>query len=63
MAVHGVEIPGTGQAVLSVQLFFRGQAESRLRPRALRRFRIARPARVDMRARNPCFRFLRRTFG
>ena len=38
-------------------------AESRLRPRARRRFRIARPARVDIRARNPCRRFLRRTFG
>jgi hypothetical protein len=24
---------------------------------------IARPARVDMRARKPCFRFRRRTFG
>jgi hypothetical protein len=28
-------------------------AERRLRPRALRRFRIARPARVDIRARKP----------
>jgi len=28
-----------------------------------RRFRIMRPARVDMRARKPCLRFRRRTFG
>jgi hypothetical protein len=30
---------------------------------ARRRLRIARPARVDIRARNPCRRFRRRTFG
>ena len=30
---------------------------------ARRRFRIACPPRVDMRARNPCLRFRRRTFG
>ena len=59
--IHGVEVPGAGEAVPTMQ--FWGQAESRLRPRALRRFRIARPARVDIRALNPCFRFLRRTFG
>jgi hypothetical protein len=41
----------------------RGQAESRFRPFARRRFRIARPARLDMRARKPCFRFRRRTLG
>jgi hypothetical protein len=34
-----------------------------LRPLARRRLRIARPARVDIRARNPCRRFRRRTFG
>ena len=39
------------------------QAERRLRPRDRRRFRIMRPARVDMRARKPCLRFRRRTFG
>jgi len=47
VAVHGIEIPGTGQAVLAVQLFLGGQAESRLRPRALRRFRIARPGLAE----------------
>ena len=34
-----------------------------MRPLARRRLRIARPARVDIRARNPCRRFRRRTFG
>jgi hypothetical protein len=34
-----------------------------LRPFARRRLMIARPARVAMRARNPCRRFRRRTFG
>lgn len=38
-------------------------AESRLRPRALRRLRIARPPREAMRARKPCRRFRRLTFG
>ena len=38
-------------------------AESRLRPRARRRLRIARPPRVAMRARKPCRRFRRLTFG
>ena len=38
-------------------------AESRFRPLARRRLRITRPARVDMRARKPCFRFRLRTFG
>jgi hypothetical protein len=40
-----------------------GQADSRFRPRARLRFRIARPARVAIRARNPCLRFRLRTFG
>jgi hypothetical protein len=40
-----------------------GYAESRFRPFARRRFRIARPARVAMRFRKPCFRFRLRTFG
>src|SRR5437588_286242 len=39
------------------------QAERRLRPFARRRLRIARPARVAIRARKPCRRFRRRTFG
>ena len=34
-----------------------------MRPLARRRLRIARPPRVDIRARNPCRRFRRRTFG
>jgi hypothetical protein len=34
-----------------------------LRPLARRRFKIARPARVAIRARNPCRRLRRRTFG
>jgi hypothetical protein len=38
-------------------------AERRFRPLARRRLRMARPARVDMRARNPCRRFRRRTLG
>jgi hypothetical protein len=38
-------------------------ADRRLRPFARRRFRIARPARVDMRARKPWRRFRRRTLG
>lgn len=41
----------------------RAQAESLLRPFVRRRLRIMRPARVDIRARNPCFRFRLRTFG
>jgi len=41
----------------------RAQAERRLRPRARRRFRIARPARVDILARKPCRRFRLRTLG
>ena len=39
------------------------EAESRFRALALRRFRIACPARVDMRARKPCLRLRRRTLG
>ena len=40
-----------------------GYAESFVRPLARRRLRIARPAFVDMRARKPCLRLRRRTFG
>ena len=38
-------------------------AERRFRPLARRRLRIARPARVAIRARKPWRRFRRRTFG
>jgi hypothetical protein len=40
-----------------------GQAESRARPRRRRAFTTARPARVDMRCRNPCLRARFRLFG
>lgn len=39
------------------------QALSRYRPLARRAFSTARPARVDIRWRNPCFRALRRLLG
>src|SRR5699024_7267703 len=39
------------------------QAESSARPLARRAFRMARPARVRMRARKPCFLARRRLFG
>src|SRR5699024_2209385 len=39
------------------------QAESSARPLERRAFRMARPARVRMRARKPCFLALRRLFG
>lgn len=39
------------------------QAESLWRPFARRDFKIARPARVLIRERNPCLRALRRLFG
>ena len=67
MAVDRVEIPRSREAMPALQrdpaLSLRPQAERRFRPFARRRLRIARPARVDIRARNPCRRFLRRTFG
>ncbi len=65
-AVDGVEVPGARQAVPALhaaRIVGRAQAESRLRPLARRRFRIACPARVDMRARKPCLRLRRRTLG
>jgi hypothetical protein len=40
-----------------------GQAESFARPLARRAVRIARPARVRMRSRNPCVFARRRLFG
>src|SRR5580765_6180512 len=55
--VDGVEVAGAREAMLALHY-----AERRLRPLARRRFRIKRPARVDIRARKPCFRFLLRTF-
>ena len=64
MAVDGVEVPRTREAMAALHARVqRAQAERRLRPRALRRLRITRPARVAMRARKPCFRFRLRTFG
>ena len=39
------------------------QADSRVRPLARRAFRMARPARVDMRCRKPCRLDRRRTLG
>lgn len=44
----------TQQALLGKPVFFQqNQADKRLRPRALRALRMARPARVLMRARKP----------
>ena len=60
MAVHGIEVAGAGEAVPPLH---GGYAERRARPLARRRLRICRPARVDMRARNPCLRLRFRTFG
>ena len=54
---------GSGRDGAGVGSLCRAHAERRLRPLARRRLRIARPARVDIRARNPCRRFRRRTFG
>ena len=58
LAIDGVEIAGARKAMLAS-----AHADRRFRPFARRRLRIARPARVDIRARNPCRRFRRRTFG
>ncbi len=41
----------------------RAYADSFARPFDRRAFKIARPARVRMRARNPCLRLRRRLFG
>ena len=60
LAVDGVDVPGTRETVATLQ---RTYAERRLRPLARRRFRIMRPARVDMRLRKPCFFARLRTFG
>ena len=63
LPVDRVEVPRAGQAVPALHGRAGAQAERRLRPLARRRFRIAWPARVDMRARKPCLRLRRRTFG
>ena len=68
VAVDGIEVPRAGQSVAALHSPpFPGagqpQAESRLRPLARRRFRIIRPACVDIRARKPCLRFRLRTLG
>ena len=60
--VDGVEIARAREPVTPFH-HLRAQAERRLRPFARRRLRTARPALVDMRARNPCRRFRLRTFG
>ena len=52
LAVDGVEVAGARKTIPALQ---RTYAERRLRPLARRRFRIMRPARVDMRLRKPCF--------
>src|SRR5206468_9306464 len=62
LAVDGVEVARAGESVSPLH-GLPAHAESRLRPFALRRFRIAWPARVAMRARNPCLRLRLRTFG
>jgi hypothetical protein len=59
---HPGDLPTTVQTVMTD----RGhgvQAESFVRPRRRRFFTTARPARVCMRARKPCFRARRRLFG
>src|SRR6187551_17492 len=61
LPVDRVEVAGTGQALPS--LHGAVYADRRLRPLARRRLRIAWPPRVDMRARKPCLRLRRRTFG
>ena len=61
--VDRVEVPRTREAVAALHLRGEAYAERRLRPRARRRLRIARPPRVAIRARNPCLRFRRRTLG
>src|SRR3712207_4905128 len=59
--VHGVEVARTRESVPALHRAC--YAERRFRPLARRRLRIAWPARVAIRARNPCLRLRRRTFG
>lgn len=64
MAIDGIEIPRAGESVPTLHgADCDAQAESRFRPFSRRRFRTMRPARVAMRARKPCLRLRRRTFG
>src|SRR4029453_627631 len=66
LPVDGIEVARTRQAVAALHRDRTGvprYADRRLRPRARRRCRIARPARVDIRARKPWRRFRRRTLG
>ena len=60
VAVDGIEVPRAREAIPALHWSY---AESRLRPLARRRLRIARPARVDIRVRKPCRRLRRRTLG
>ena len=64
MAIDRVEIARAREAMAALHSRVqRAQADRRLRPLERRRLRIARPARVDMRARKPCLRFRLRTLG
>ena len=63
LPVDRIEVLRPRQAVPALHSRAGAQAERRLRPLARRRFRIICPARVDMRARKPCFRLRRRTLG
>jgi len=61
LPVDGVKVSRARQAMPA--LHFVLYAERRVRPLARRRLSMARPARVDIRARKPCRRFRRRTLG
>jgi hypothetical protein len=62
--VDRVEVARAREAVAALHARVqRAQADRRLRPLARRRLRIARPARVDIRARKPWRRFRLRTLG
>src|SRR2546423_11721876 len=67
LAIDRVEVPRAREAMPALHVFpLAGgarQAERRVRPFARRRLMIARPALVAIRARKPCRRFRRRTFG
>jgi hypothetical protein len=63
MTINGVEVPRSREAVTALHFDGAAYADRRLRPRARRRFKIARPPRVAIRARKPCRRFRRRTLG
>src|ERR687897_250230 len=63
--IDGVEVARAGETVAALHGCGGGAryAERRFRPRARRRFRMARPAFEDIRCRKPCRRFRRRTLG